>query len=866
MANDERGDRTPRRRRRRGSSPLAGPRIEPDGRPRPLLGGGERLAHKVTRAPGGAPGWNPRSFDEAAALLAPKARRVAEEVRQLPEPLRATHVVIEAKVLPNYLAGSHYPDTLLRTASLYPVGTRQSRGTYYTPKRPPRENEPTKTYLLAGDDDAVDRLADLIDRGPTAGLTQLWKDIRELDEIQLPQPETVLRGIPEDTGAGEIVTWEAVLTGLGASAGERERYTAEVLEKFIAYVETLRGEVDRAFIRRVDGLTFLPVALTAEDAPEAARFNALRTIRPMPRVRDMEILFRGADIGGVGANAAARETASVAAASAAPRGSQAALPAQAAPAAAGSAPVRPADTGSPGSAEAADGTEPIPALTSERVAVFDGGVDMSDPMVAPYVRLHQLPGVRSVDQSVRHGTIVTNAVLYGYEAAAATPPAPLVTIDHYQVLWPPPSTGSLDTQLIWIIDEIERITVAEGHKLVNLSVGPPRCVDEDGDPDSWTARLDKLAHEHGILFTCAAGNVRTGSNNRIYVPGDMANGLAVGACVSRDPSHPVQRAGYSRVGPGRAGQRVAPMGVAFGGSKAAGDPFLGRGPGGVVSPAEGTSCATPLVTHGLAELRAIIGGSPRPDMLRAFAAHFAEGQPAPGQDERDIGHGRFRESYAGVWDCGPNSVTALYDLSLVRNQVVAIPFPMPTGVRDDAEIRVVWTVCYSSVVQAQHASEYTCAGLELTFRPHDRIYTLSDVSTAARKKIKDFDIERDSEELAAYFASGQVQLSRHPVSMGGWRRSRWEGDQRDEGKWDTLVRAERVLSADKLHGPRLDIEYLAREGSRLLRANVRNLPVTVLVTLTAPADVPLYDTVRQQLPLLTTIVPGTVSVPVRTTA
>src|SRR5207244_1468831 len=187
------------------------------------------------RSGSGAPPWHPRSYEDAAQALAPQAARVVDEIAELDVVLRGPHVVVEAKVLPNYLAGSHYPDDLLRSLELYTVGTRQSRGTYRTRKQL-RENVPTKTYLIAGSDDSFRELARLIDDDPERYPRSIWDEIREFDTIALPSVDVVLRGTHPDAGDGELVTWEAVLNPLGLSGHDRRLFGDEVLEKFIRLV------------------------------------------------------------------------------------------------------------------------------------------------------------------------------------------------------------------------------------------------------------------------------------------------------------------------------------------------------------------------------------------------------------------------------------------------------------------------------------------------------------------------------------------------------------------------------------------------------------------------------------------------------
>src|SRR5207244_8335096 len=131
-------------------------------------------------------------------------------------------------------------------------------------------------------------------------------------------------------------------------------------------------------------------------------------------------------------------------------------------------------------------------------------------------------------------------------------------------------------------------------------------------------------------------------------------------------------------------------------------------------------------------------------------------------------HGRFRESYDQVWDCGPSAVTVLYDLVLQRNALIAVPFPVPSGIRDNAMIDMLFTVCYTSPVQAAHAADYARAGLGLTFRPHERMHSVTDPATN-KIIVSKIDVQKESKRVAKLVAQG-MRLSTHPVSRSGWRR------------------------------------------------------------------------------------------------
>lgn len=768
-----------------------------DSAARPLLGGGERLREATERAGGGGPTWHPRTVEQARALLAPQAANVAETVGRLPESLRGPHVIFEATLRPNYVASSHFPTHLLRAADLYTVGTRQATGVLETPTRRV-EGEPTKTLLLAGAPERLDDLADFLSRAPIAReLTRVWDDVREFDSMRAPDASVIVQGADGDFADGEVVTWEAVLSRIGRTEAERETWSRDVFDKWVALVESLGGEVASDFRRSVAGLTFVPVALTVDRVAEAAAFNVLRAIRPMPPLQ------------------------------AAPRGTPRATPRVVAP--------------------------PSPAamaLSDARLAVFDGGVDPANAFVAPFVTLHPLAPARAIRDVRAHGEHVTHALLYGYSPAGGTLEPPPAYVDHYKI-WPPPPHSTVESGWYWVLDQVVDAVVRDGHRLVNLSLGPRRAVNPHGEPDRWTATLDALAAEHGVLFVVAAGNEGRAPNARIQVPGDMVNGLTVGACDSRDPARAVSRCPYSNPGPGRAGQRVQPVGTAFGGVEGV-EPFLALGPDGRLAELEGTSYATPLVTRGLAELVGVLGERATPETLRAFAAHFATGRRAAGNGERHVGYGRLPETYGNVWECASHEVTTVYQDAMRRGELAAFRLPLPDGLPPDLRIEVQFTFAFTAPVDPADVSDYTAAGFELTFRPHERRRMLYDTSTTPPTSLGEVDTEVDRDRIVEAYRQGPRSLSALPLADAGGRRARGEGELRRAGKWETLIRRRFRRAAGQLYMPRIDVEFFARANGVLLDpADVATpQPFTLIVTLRAPSGVPLYERARAAFPQL----------------
>lgn len=791
----ERPGRDPARRR--------APAANGEGQRRPFLVGGEQYRTQIERAGGGGPKFNPFTPEAAQATLVPQVETLRQAVSELPSDLRTAHVIFETKLLANYLAGSYFPSEVVRAAGLDVVGSRNALGRLVT--RDSEEIRPTKTLLLAGTDESFARLEELVKQDTTRGEARLWSNLIRVDEMRLTPAEEVVRTRPQGAGEGEVFTWEAVLhpvVSRGWAMAEREQ--REVLEKWEAVVTAAAGEVDLDLRRVVGGLTFIPVALPLEALPDVVRFNPLRCLRLMPVLRPLPHPTR--------------------------RGVNGPFQLEAPPA--GSTPS-----------------------SSVRVAVFDGGVDDSCPFIAPFVRQVDLSPENPNPDDLLHGTAVTNAILYGYIREDGTVPRPDVYVDHFRVLPLPPQHGGggdINSELYWLLDQIEREVRDGDYRIVNLSVGPRMAVDEEGEPDAWTSTLDQLAREKGVLFVTAGGNDGhldpEAGLHRVQVPADMVNGLGVGACTTRD-GRQIERASYSSQGPGRWGGRVQPAGVTFGGVLPV-LPFVGILPQGRLGMMEGTSFAAPLAMHGLAGLLGEMGEpNVSPDLLRAFAIHLAQ-RSSRRHEVNEIGFGRFRERYDDVWIGSQNEVMVVYQDSLDRDGVAAFSLPVPIGIPNDATVALWWTLCLTLPIAPSDAVEYTQAGCEILFRPHRYRYSFTNSQTNAR--MGELDVRTEAAQALAYIQAGGV-MSALPVSKSVKRVSGNEQGLRESGKWESVIQQRFArLEAATLVEPTLELKYVARSGGMLAR-DVEALRFSLLVSARVRENINLYELVTQQFPLLTTI-------------
>jgi hypothetical protein len=763
---------------------------------RPLLAGGERLARDAqpARAPGEK--YHPQSLAEARQRLGPAAREIRQRAQTMPQYLRGERVILEATLLPNYLAASYHPRRLRDDADLVALGTRTATGTLRT-AREVKENQPTKTLLLAATERSLKRLETLLgDENARAGENVL-SDLTKLQEISLPSVAGVLRTRrqpqTEENAEEDGETWEAVLHPAIDAAGNVSQSALElILGRWRALVKDHGGEVHENYIRTVGQLTFMPVTIPAPALQALAQFNPLRVLRPMPRMRAIPAGLRSI-----------------------------AIPAAFNP--------------------------PAQSTSAERIAVFDGGAG-SHPLLDPYVNHGELTTQPADPAAEQHGSLVTSAILHGHLTPGQTLQPPPAQVDHFRVL-PRPSHVSAGEEPYWVMDQIaDCIRTNDRWKIVSLSYGPDEPVDEDGEPDRFTAEIDLLACEHDITFLIAAGNLAEHERqtrsplglDRVKAPADAVNAIGVGACDSPAPAAP-SRSDYSCWGPGRPGLRLAPLGVSFGGDQGA-EAFVGAAPGGSYQADCGTSYATPAAARGLATLLEQLPAEHRnANVLRAFAAHYAD--PPAQRELHAVGYGRLADDYRPLLQCPDGTVTVLISDTLTRGLTQAYPLPYPpTGVT--GTVRVRWSVSFLTPVDPKEAAEYTLAGVEVQFRPDIARYRLEPPYPAAGKA-RDVDAAADKDLIAAHVAKGWRLSTNAKTRSGNAIRS--EQVRRDAGMWETVVLYQDSLRATSLNRPEVWLTYYQRDAGQLVgRSEADELKVAVLMSVNAPKVPDLYERVRAQ--------------------
>lgn len=759
---------------------------------RPLLANGQALAQDEQKRRGPGDKFHPQDFDAARKTLGPMISGVRKAADALPDGLRGERIVVEATLLPNYLAATYEPKHLRSSVDLVVIGTKAARGTLRTRKRVTK-NQPTKALLLAATPRSLQRLDEVVN-GLAPATDSLIDDIVKLQSISLPGSERVkIDGALDspDADPDEELVWEVVLhPAIGGDGALSDRAHDLVLQRWRALVQRLHGDVHERFIREVAGLTFMPVRLRRSALQQAATFNPIRVIRPMPRMRRLP-------------------TSSLRRVDAAP------------------APTPP------------DG---LPEA-DHRIAVFDGGVDMTHMLLAPYVTEVDVTDAPRDSDCVDHGTMVTSAALFGHVQLGKQLAPPPAHVDHFRML-PEPAHLEEGDEPYWFADEMYRHLRTGRWRLASLSYGPNKPVDDDAEPDYFTTLMDRLVYEQGVTIAVAVGNDGQPTPSplgldRVMAPADAVNVLGVGACTESGLTPP-QRADYSSIGPGRAGLRVQPLGVSFGGTPE--EAFVGAAPGGGYQMGCGTSYATPYAARGLATLLGPLQGPHfNVNTSRAFAAHFAT--PPVNPDLVAVGYGRYADDYRSLLECPGDEVTVLVEDVLERGHTKAYPFPVPAaGLQGKIHLR--WTVSYASDIDERDATEYTLAGLDVDWRPNSAKLRL-EPPKGTRGKGVDVDIRNSADaKLVQERVKAGWRLSTNAKTRSG-AAIRSEQTLRDEGKWETVVRFEDSVLTSTLHDPQVWLTYYERaEGQLVERSESTDLDFAMLLTVRAPKVRDLYDRVR----------------------
>lgn len=712
-----------------------------------LLGRGERLTTDVVIRSGGVEKIPPYSVGEAKARLTPMIRAAVQALDAIPAAAAPGDKVVATLTLnPEYIAKSYFPAELLKTVGLEAVGSRPK---LIRPEKKSRDREPedavTTQLFVSGTRQAFRNWAQSVN--DWAEGSRAAQELVTIEEVHAPSPSEKIKG---ELPGGAKVVLEVVLHADELS-GE-----LSAIPDFARYLRTL--DVDPTIERRfyAGGLCFLELQAPADKAEDIAAYSIVRAVREMPRLRVLRPTIRSSAI----------------------PAPQIVLPTAAA-------------------------IDP-----KVRAAIFDGGLPAHHAITQWASPIDATGTVAPHDDYLAHGLWVTSAFLFGHIDPKAPLPIPYCNVDHYRVLDAAP--GLDPRELYEVLERIQTVLTQQRYHLVNLSLGPILPIDDD-DVHAWTAVIDELLATRDTLATIAVGN--TGESdavaglNRIQVPADCVNALAIGACDS--PEADWQRATYSSIGPGRSPGLVKPDFVAFGGSLAR--PFLviGEGDPPALEPIGGTSFAAPSTLRLGAGVKAHFGETLDMLAIRALLVHGTEPTDLP---KHEVGRGRCAADLEALVLCDDDMVRVVYQGTISPAKYIRAPIPIPGPLA--GRVVVTATLCYTTNVDPHHPGNYTRAGLEATFRPNASRYSKA---------------EQSQPDSKPFFGKGQKGLTEEELRRDAW-------------KWENTLHARVGFLGSSLHSPAFDIHYNSRmEGHN--HNPGQQLRYAMVITVKASREANLYDQV-----------------------
>jgi len=382
----------------------------------------------------------------------------------------------------------------------------------------------------------------------------------------------------------------------------------------------------------------------------------------------------------------------------------------------------------------------------------------------------------------------------------------------------------------------------EGLRVINLSLNPEVMTDQNGY-SPYAAILDQIADKHDVIFVISAGNLEGGSvrdrwpdeatpalqqlatyrqlgADRIYVPGETARNITVGAFEPMDAEGRTRPARYSRRGPATSAG-IKPDFAHIGGCIAGNMPLHSLDHRCALTPSEGTSYAAPLVAKTLALLNHRIEGDQPREVLMALMYHFAK-MPALLDNKllkdvcKDFAGFGMPASVDDMLGTDDSAITLVFQDTLPPGMELSFDFAWPSVLIGDERTRgtVHLTIAYSPPLDRLHQAEFARVNLDAYLR-QEMVDEEGEITYHGRLK-----------------ADHTGTLEKHLIAHGA--------------KWWPVKHYGRTFK--RLEGTsnwRLVVESLTRAGSAYPKDGVK---FAVVLTISDPERVaPVFASTRQAL-------------------
>ncbi|MBX8596809.1 S8 family peptidase [Pseudomonas cichorii] len=731
-----------------------------------LIGRGELLTHDIK-----GPRRNPDKAEvytlkQSQDRLFDQARDTAVALDALPKGACPNDFGVARFVLnPSYIARSFFPSDLFRAAGLKSIGSRRVtiRPDGWKRKGDPRECSTTEIFV-AGKRQAFRSLSGWMLDVDSESDEAL--DLRRIEQIGVFEPSQRI----SDAGSEKDRFYEV---GIHLLADDGSNFIQQAFTEFAA---ELGVKIHQDLSFQAGTLWFVPVEGAQEKVLRLSKFVFVRVVRPVPKMRGLLPSVR-------------RSGPAI----------ECSLPAQ------------------------------DPLSSDPRVAILDGGLPKVHP-VGRWVRNYRVLDPYSSDDldGPEHGLAATSAFLFGAIQPEEMAERPYSYVDHLRVL---DDGANIEDPLVLYrtLGHVEEVLLSRQYEFINLSIGPDVPM-EDTEVHTWTSVIDELLSDGETFMTVAVGNngLRDAflRYDRVQVPADSVNAIAVGAANSSDITW--QRARYSAKGPGRSPGFIKPDLMAFGGSSKEYFHALVPGVQSELVPLQGTSFAAPNVLRSAVGVRAVLGAGLSPLAIKALLIHAAD---TNGHEAAEVGWGKVPEELMAIIACPSGVARIVYQGELKPGKYLRAPLPLPVGGLTGM-VNVKATFTFASATDPQDSASYTRAGLEVTFRPN-----------GGRVK--------------------EGKTNAEPKSFFKKKKFATEAELRsDSGKWETVLHDQSRMRGTSLDEPAFDIHYNAREGGGAAD-HAKKIRYALIITVEAPKHPDLYADILSAYARILTPIQPQVSIPIR---
>lgn len=504
----------------------------------PILARGEEYIEFEKNRPGPPIKKDLPSYEEARSKLLSNISSTKERIKEMPDSLRVSDVIVNLKMATGYTAKSFHPINLIKQSGAEDVGSKKWTQTTTDKKGNPRVDIGKNVFLRISQE-SLQHFDKMLNQKQSQMLKGFIEDIQRIEDFYLSENNSLIDIFSADWEPGRI---ELVFHPFG----ELEE---EVITKFTNLFQTAGGDIEKIKYKSYyPGPMFMSVYCGRDTLQQILKFNPIRTAHPL--------LFKGVPMF---------------------RGGLSGFPLPNPP---------------KGEYKSSITVGMFDGGVREEHPLLKRYVTARNP-------INSLESEDDIEHGIAVAGTMLYGNLKGYGAGSVLP-TPAVTVESFRVL-PLSDPHDINLyEVIDVIEEV--VPKRTDIKVFNLSIGPYGPIEEDYISrftyvlDSLSGKGERLF----IVAVGNDGDLPNEEDRRIQAPADIINGLGVGS-YTYDINNSIVRAPYSCIGEGREGCKVKPDIVAFGGCENHPYHLLGKNGSNKLLSA-GTSFSAPVVASKAAEL------------------------------------------------------------------------------------------------------------------------------------------------------------------------------------------------------------------------------------------------------------------------